>query len=39
MQFAEAIERSKKLLVPIVEAIKQNKEFHRQWDKDGQEWS
>lgn len=38
VEFAEAIERSKKLLAPIVEAIEQNKEFCCQWDKDRQDW-
>ncbi len=36
--FEEAIGQSKKLLLPIVEAIRQNKEFHYQWDKDKKEW-
>ncbi len=36
--FAEAIEQSKKLLLPIVEAIEQDKEFQCQWDKDKREW-
>lgn len=38
VEFAEAIEQSKKLLTPIVEAIKQNKEFDRQWNKESREW-
>lgn len=37
-EFAEAIEQSKKLLMPIVEAVERNKEFHRQWDKDRKDW-
>ncbi|MEW4413494.1 nucleotidyl transferase AbiEii/AbiGii toxin family protein [Clostridium sp. AN503] len=36
--FAEAIEQSKKLLMPIVEAIEQNREFHCQWNKDRKDW-
>ena len=38
IDFEEAIEQSKKLLMPIVEAIKQNKEFKKQWSKDKKEW-
>ena len=38
VEFAEAIEQSKKLLLPIVEAIEQNKEFDRQWNKDRRDW-
>lgn len=38
VEFAEAIEQSKKLLMPIVEAIEQNQEFNRQWNKDSQDW-
>lgn len=38
IEFEEAIEQSKKLLMPIVEAIKQNKEFKKQWSKNKKEW-
>lgn len=38
IEFEEAIEQSKKLLMPIVEVIKQNKEFKKQWSKDKKEW-
>lgn len=38
VEFTEAIEQSKKLLMPIVETIKQNKEFNRQWNKDRKDW-
>ena len=38
IEFEEAIEQSKKLLMPIVEAIKQNKDFKKQWHKDEKEW-
>ena len=38
VEFAEAIEQSKKLLMPIVEAIEQNQEFNRQWNKDRRDW-
>lgn len=38
VDFSEAIEQSKKLLAPVVEAIEQNKEFGYQWDKDRKEW-
>lgn len=34
IEFEEAIEQSKKLLLPIVEAIEQNKKFDYQWDRD-----
>lgn len=37
VDFSEAIEQSKKLLAPVVEAIEQNKEFGYQWDKDRKE--
>lgn len=36
--FIEAIEQFKKLLFPMVETIKQNKEFKYQWYKDKKEW-
>jgi len=39
IEFEEAIEQSKKLLLPIVEAIEQNKKFDYQWDRDKKEWS
>ena len=38
VEFAEVIEQSKKLLVPIVEAIEQKKDFNQKWDKDKKEW-
>lgn len=38
IEFEEAIEQSKKLLLPIVEAIEQNKKFDYQWDRDKKEW-
>ena len=38
VEFAEAIEQSNKLLMPIVEAIERNKEFNQQWDKDRKDW-
>lgn len=37
--FAEVIERSKKLLMPIVEAVEQNKEFNYQWNKERKDWT
>lgn len=37
VEFTEAIDQSKKLLMPIVEAIEQNKEFDYQWNKDRRE--
>ena len=38
IEFEEAIEQSKKLLLPIVEAIEHNKKFDYQWDRDKKEW-
>ena len=38
IEFEEAIEQSKKILLPIVEAIEQNKKFDYQWDRDKKEW-
>lgn len=38
VEFAEVIEQDKNLLMPVVEAIKQNKDFKRQWHKDTKEW-
>lgn len=38
VEFAEAIEQSKKLLMPIVEAIEQSQAFNKKWDKDKKEW-
>lgn len=38
VEFTEVIEQVKKLLMPIVEAIEQNKEFEYHWNKEGQEW-
>ena len=37
--FAEAIEQSQKLLMPIVEAISKDEIFQKQWDKNKKEWS
>lgn len=39
VEFAEVIEQSKKLLMPIVKAIEQNQEFNHQWDKNRRDWS
>ena len=36
--FAEAIEQSQKLLVPIVVAISKDDIFQMQWDKNSREW-
>lgn len=38
VEFAEAIERAKNLLMPIVEAVEQEQEFQFQWDKDTGGW-
>lgn len=38
IEFAEVIEQSKKLLMPIVEAIEQNEEFDHWWNKDRRDW-
>lgn len=38
VEFEEAIEQSKKLLLPIVEAIRQNEEFNLKWNKDRKDW-
>lgn len=38
VDFEEAIELSKKLLMPIVEAIKQKEAFNLRWDKDRKDW-
>ena len=38
IEFAEAIEQSKKLLMPIVEAIEKNEEFDYWWNKDRRDW-
>ena len=38
VDFVEAIAQSKKLLMPIVEAIAKSEEFHLQWDKSKKEW-
>lgn len=38
VEFAEAIEQSKKLLMPIVEAIEKKEELNQKWDKDRREW-
>ena len=38
VEFEEAIAQSKKLLLPIVEVIEEDKEFNQRWDKDKKEW-
>ena len=38
VNFVEAIAQSRKLLMPIVEAIAKSEEFHLQWDKNIKEW-
>ena len=38
VEFEEVIEQAKKLLLPIVEAIEQEKEFNYQWDNDKKDW-
>lgn len=38
VEFAEAIEQSRKLLMPIVESIVKNKEFNQKWDNGKKEW-
>ena len=38
VDFTEAIEQSKRLLMPIVEAIAMNEEIQLQWDKNKKEW-
>lgn len=38
VEFAETIEQSKKLLMPVVDAIEQKKEFSYQWSKEKKEW-
>lgn len=38
VEFEEAIEQSKKLLMPIVEAIRRNEEFNLKWNKDRKDW-
>lgn len=38
VEFVEAIEQAKTLLLPIVEAIEQNEEFNHQWNKATKEW-
>lgn len=38
VEFAEVIEQSKRLLMPIVEAIEQGREFDYKWDKEKKEW-
>lgn len=38
VEFTEAIERAKNLLMPIVEAVEQEQEFQFQWDKDTGGW-
>lgn len=39
VEFTEAIELSKALLMPVVETISKNDKFHLQWDKDKKEWT
>ena len=38
VEFSEAIEQSRKMLIPIVEAISKGEEFRLQWDKNKKEW-
>ena len=38
VEFEDAIEQSKKLLMPIVESIVENKDFNQKWDKARKEW-
>lgn len=38
VEFTEAIEQSRKLLMPIVEAIEKKETFSQKWDKDRKEW-
>lgn len=38
VEFIEVIEQSKRLLMPIVEAIPGNEAFQLQWDKNKKEW-
>ena len=38
VDFVEVIAQSKRLLMPIVEAIAKSEEFHSQWDKRKKEW-
>jgi len=38
VDFTEAIKQTKRLLMPIVDAIAKSKEFHLQWDKSKKEW-
>lgn len=38
VDFREAIEQVKKLLMPIVEATAKSEEFHLQWDNNKKEW-
>ncbi len=38
IDFAEAIEQARKLLMPIVESIVKNKEFNQKWDNGKKEW-
>lgn len=39
VEFEDAIEQSKKLLMPIVESIVKNKKFNKKWDKTRKEWN
>ena len=38
VDFVEVIGQSKRLLMPIVEAIAKSEEFHLQWNKNKKEW-
>lgn len=38
IEFTQAIEQVKKLLMPIVESIEKNEDFNYNWDKDRKEW-
>ena len=38
VDFTEAIKQTKRLLMPIVDAIAKSEEFHLQWDKSKKEW-
>ncbi|MDO5150908.1 MAG: nucleotidyl transferase AbiEii/AbiGii toxin family protein [Oscillospiraceae bacterium] len=38
IEFTQAIEQIKKLLIPIVKSIETNKDFNHKWDKDRKEW-
>lgn len=38
VEFEEAIEQSKKLLLPIVDSISKDEVFQSRWNKNKQEW-